>query len=659
MADVGMYSAVANDNTSSPGDTSTGSYVSGNNTFLLNSVYLSIEEVYARDDCSNPVGSTYSGSILTLASDQVYSIRSSSTSGSLLSYSLPFNYADLNTPIPWSAWLGMPQFATDTEACNTIVDSSYFPQLVVPPQIQSLDPLWGCCVLNLKGLFDPPWRLTAEATAAAPTPEPTSAAPASNPSDSLATRTPVSAPSPPPEAPVLSFPDPEGRPTHDPHTAGTAISQPPSETGLGDPELPPTIEASSAQTTTSSLFRTSADPIAYTDPSPAGTVAAGSISTSVPATGQDLSGLASPDSPTNEVISGLSSAGIFSSASAPNDHDFGDASETSNSNSASRAGNEPQEDDSNEGGPGGDDSLRGNPGQTLNEGTGANAGTEFSDTRAIAIGASPTTIEGTPISVGPDHIVIGTSTIKIPQRSPGITESAAIATVGSYILVEDPSHSNSIFVLNGQYPDPSNPSSQGDTSNAFEDPGNPVQIMTIEGQTFTADSASNYEIASGVTLSPGGFATLSGTQISMFSDGGSMLVGSGTSAQILPVSLATKIEDILTIGQMTATLDAQGNYEFTSSLTLTPGGIVTISGTPVSLAGDGEFAMVGSSTETLKSAMSSTMSPLRNQTDSTLGSSPSNVITSIASVQATSGVAKCEWSIGLSIAFAGLIALVL
>ena len=142
-----------------------------------------MQNLYARDDCGNPIGSTYPGHILTLASSEVSSARFDTVTAfadeadlGYLAY--PFKYANLNWPIPWSAYSGQsscycvygipnPEHS-GSYPCSTIVNSDYRPALVVPPQIRTLDPLWAYCVLLFGGFHDPPHVLTAQSSPAAP-----------------------------------------------------------------------------------------------------------------------------------------------------------------------------------------------------------------------------------------------------------------------------------------------------------------------------------------------------------------------------------------------------------------------------------------------------------------------------------------------------------
>ncbi|KAF2184582.1 hypothetical protein K469DRAFT_708764 [Zopfia rhizophila CBS 207.26] len=129
-------------------------------TFYSGNVYLSIPEAGAYDTCASHRGSTYSNIMLTLASSDVFSGRA----GAYGYY--PIDYADFNTPYPWSAYKGA------LHACNsgmniqpgpecsqsTVFNDQFHPVLNIPISIQHLDPDWKGC-RPIDALVDPPVAL--------------------------------------------------------------------------------------------------------------------------------------------------------------------------------------------------------------------------------------------------------------------------------------------------------------------------------------------------------------------------------------------------------------------------------------------------------------------------------------------------------------------
>ncbi|KAK4950706.1 hypothetical protein LTR10_010699 [Elasticomyces elasticus] len=177
------------------GNTSTadsGPYiVSAGTTFYENRAYISVQTAYASNSCGY-IGGRHAGSVVTVASSQVFSMNR--VHGDCADQGNSFNFADLEPNLPMSAFntavnqnacRKLPQFAGRypdydkgdwvngraigySEPCNTIIDWAYFPTLVVPTQIRNLDPAWATCAVALDGLYDPPKVLTAQTTMAGP-----------------------------------------------------------------------------------------------------------------------------------------------------------------------------------------------------------------------------------------------------------------------------------------------------------------------------------------------------------------------------------------------------------------------------------------------------------------------------------------------------------
>ncbi len=126
-------------------------------------------------------------------------------------------------------------------------------------------------------------------------------------------------------------------------------------------------------------------------------------------------------------------------------------------------------------------------------------------------------------------------------------------------------------------------------------------ILKFAGSTYTADSASQFTIA-GQILGPGGTITASGTTISM--PQGTDFAVVGTSTQFLAAASAILTEEapVLTWDGSTYTADAASDFVI-GSKTLTPGGIITVLGTPIRLAQGAGDVVIGSSTQTLSSAV--------------------------------------------------------
>ncbi|KAI9691487.1 MAG: hypothetical protein M1822_007558 [Bathelium mastoideum] len=201
-------------------------------------VYVSFSDLHAADSCSR-VGSSYSSTIVPItALNQLSSIW---VDGDALGAQTAFfNLSDLNPPIPlsiysrqpWCAvfsneWYASPnsacQAATalpNNTACTPVCPQTrpYEPILVLPSGVlQSIDPAWASCSLDLRGNYDPPYLLTPQAAAAIPTAPPVfSAAPAPQPASNPA----LGAPTP---KPTLGAPAPQSEPTLGGGSTGSVV----------------------------------------------------------------------------------------------------------------------------------------------------------------------------------------------------------------------------------------------------------------------------------------------------------------------------------------------------------------------------------------------------------------------------------------------------
>ena len=128
------------------------------------------------------------------------------------------------------------------------------------------------------------------------------------------------------------------------------------------------------------------------------------------------------------------------------------------------------------------------------------------------------------------------------------------------------------------------------------------EVIVFGGSAYTEDSSSQFVIG-GQTLTAGGEITVSGTPISLL-PGGTVAVIAGSTESLSPTNSPAAINpensgvtEILTVGGSTYTDSGSGFV--IDGQTLTPGGQITISGTPVSLDSGASFAVVAGSTETL------------------------------------------------------------
>lgn len=143
--------------TGHPSTTDSGpSTVVNGTTLYSNRAYISYDTLYATNSCGR-VGGTYADGLVTVASSDVYSVSGYHFFLTHAAYS--FNFADLDSPVPASAYLaqancdnsGSPLGDGDMlngapggelGFCATIIDQEFKPWLAVPPQMRALDPQW-------------------------------------------------------------------------------------------------------------------------------------------------------------------------------------------------------------------------------------------------------------------------------------------------------------------------------------------------------------------------------------------------------------------------------------------------------------------------------------------------------------------------------------
>ncbi|KAK4967284.1 hypothetical protein LTR42_010633 [Elasticomyces elasticus] len=148
----------------------------GRNTFTSGTAYISIATVWAENRCSSTIGTPVSDAILVMPSESVLSLRYSQnhfqyfmSTDTQTGY--PVSYADFNSPVPFSAWIGQARCEGpwDTWYCGVVYENDFRPQLAIPPEIRQLNPEWEGCQMWYGGLYDPPVALQVQESAAAPT----------------------------------------------------------------------------------------------------------------------------------------------------------------------------------------------------------------------------------------------------------------------------------------------------------------------------------------------------------------------------------------------------------------------------------------------------------------------------------------------------------
>jgi hypothetical protein len=138
-------------------------------TFTSPSVYLAYDTISIEHMCTFP-RKAYNNGILTMQPSEVSSVvrnrdcpAPDCTTGEFFT-TRPFDYADLQGDVPAGAYFDAQVDPTN----STIVESSYFPFLAIPTQVQNLDPEFSKClpfsrrpggmgpICHDAGFWDPP-----------------------------------------------------------------------------------------------------------------------------------------------------------------------------------------------------------------------------------------------------------------------------------------------------------------------------------------------------------------------------------------------------------------------------------------------------------------------------------------------------------------------
>ncbi|KAF9728903.1 hypothetical protein PMIN01_13283 [Paraphaeosphaeria minitans] len=246
----------------------------------------------------------------------------------------------------------------------------------------------------------------------------------------------------------------------------------------------------------------------------------------------------------------------------------------------------------------------------------------------VANPASPTqtigTIGGTPVVVGPSSVVVGTV-----GSNPVIVGPSSVVVVGTQTLQPG----GSVVIVNG------NPVSLVPSGNALvvgstasndaivgtqttslphvifpagsphAQAGAAPPVLTIGSSTLTANAATQFFIAPGQTLTPGGTAMVGGQLVSLDSSAGFVVVGGST--QVLPTSPPssdTSRPEIIVDGTTITALPninnnaALGPTFVISGQTLVPGEAINFAGNIISLPFSGSFVVINGATSALANA---------------------------------------------------------
>lgn len=254
-----------------------------------------------------------------------------------------------------------------------------------------------------------------------------------------------------------------------------------------------------------------------------------------------------------------------------------------------------------------------------------------SQTITPASGSPPvtTTVGNQPVVVNPSQVIAGGTTVAIPIPVDLPAVSVVPAQQPPVTAVETSAitaNSQSQSVVSGQTPAPSGPVvtagstqlSLGPSASSVVIGGNvfplqptaTVSLPTVAGQQIQTASNGNVIIPGLATLSPGANAvTISGTMVSVMSNGAGLVVGGKTVA--LPVGAPSPLP---TVAGQQIQLAPSGNIILPGGAIVTAGGSgATISGTPVSVLPNGAGIVIGTSTIALPVSVASPLPAVGGQ----------------------------------------------
>ena len=220
---------------------------------------------------------------------------------------------------------------------------------------------------------------------------------------------------------------------------------------------------------------------------------------------------------------------------------------------------------------------------------------------------SVVTLAGTPVSLAPSATALVVGTLTKPLLQPSSQAADPNPAVVTFAGSPATAASQSYYHTGTQTPVPGNSlikvsgtsmilAQSGEAvvadSLAFIIPSSSLPIITVASSTLTANSHSEYTIGSG-TLIPGSPAiTVSGTAISLAISETALVLGSSTIA----LGSASHSRQVLTFAGSTITAEANSDFPIGAQTLIAGAPVITISGTPISLAPSATALVIDSST---------------------------------------------------------------
>jgi photosystem II stability/assembly factor-like uncharacterized protein len=616
--------------------------------------YISFASLYASDACTG-VGHTLTSMIVAIPTSEPLSSLFATTApcdahrannpwlGQVGIGTASFNVSDLlYDSVPYSIYTSQPYCASQmvesgsckADSCPTTLP--YRPLLVLSSQLlNTLDPAWATCSLDLRGLYDPPKALQPATAIVVPTqpgpPATTSATPANGPptatpdptaqpeqGDPSATQKPADPPVPPPstvKSPEQEDPGSTRIPADPPAPPPSTIKSPEQEDPgpTQHPADPPAPPPSTIKPPDPPSGRTSASPAAGASEAPQDGPAPIPTHTSNQQIPADPAGViisliagTSKDKPSKQASAPDPASAIVSLIAGNLNNGASKYVSAADSATLILGTNTAQD-------PPAQGSLSSGTGQVLDPGpiiftVGSKAVTATPGHPLVVAGSTlsanaAVTVDGHTYSSGSAGLIVdGTSVV--PPPGGGRQASAAVITIGSQVFAASaagPDHPSAI-VIDGTTLLPGGPIATiggvevsavsaglmvgGTQTIPLSDPAlvsagaSSQAIFTLGGSLITAflpSGTGNAIVVDGTTLSPGGLAaTISGTVVSAGSAG--LVIGS---TQTIPLSNLRSASDDAA-SQAVFTL---GHSPITAFLPSGTGKAIVIDGTTVSLGG--------------------------------------------------------------------------
>ncbi|WPH01470.1 Hypothetical protein R9X50_00431600 [Acrodontium crateriforme] len=173
------------------------------------------------------------------------------------------------------------------------------------------------------------------------------------------------------------------------------------------------------------------------------------------------------------------------------------------------------------------------------------------------------------------------------------TSNGGVAALIGAIIGASQSPTNALEVLSQAITNPTTAALAG--AGQLSVGANQLPLLTLGSSTYTPNAATQFSIAPSEILTPGGKVVVDGSTISLASGATAVIINGVTSSLSPPSITAAPI----LVMHSTAYLGNQGSAFDVAGKMLTPGEVMTVSGTTYSLASDGSVIVVNGATHTI------------------------------------------------------------